>query len=149
MTQEEALKIIEYTFLNADGHLKPLDFDYGGGKGIVEALKIAIEALSQPSLPSNLNEAAEKYSNIPHNFGEFVEIEYEFGEPVETIVDDKVFVKDAFKAGAEWMAGRGQTFAAHFDDKYGCAVASGVKLPFVLWNTYEDGDALKVQIRKK
>ena len=54
-----------------------------------------------------------------------------------------------YKAGAEWMAGQGQTFAAHFDDGYGCAVASGVKLPFVLWNTYKDGDVLKVQIRKK
>ena len=61
MTKEEAIKIIEYTFLNADGHLKPLDFDYGGGKGIVEALRMAIEALSQPSLPSNLDETAKEY----------------------------------------------------------------------------------------
>ena len=57
-------------------------------------------------IPEGLDEAAQKYSNIPYNFGEFVEIEYEFGEPIETIVDDKVFVKDAFKAGAEWMAGQ-------------------------------------------
>lgn len=56
-----------------------------------------------PSLPSNLDEAAEEYSNNPYNFGEFVRIEYEFGEPIETIVDDKVFIKDAFKDGAEWQ----------------------------------------------
>lgn len=63
---------------------------------------------------------------------------------------DKVEIaaaKDDFIAGAEWMAGQGQTFEAHVDN--GCAIASGVKLPFVLWDTYEDGGVLKVQIRKK
>lgn len=93
MTKEEAKKIIEYTFLNADGHLKPLDFDYGGGKGIVEALRMAIEALSQPSLPSNLDEAAEK------NF-----------ETMEVLEHENIFEethRKIFKAGAEWMAGQG------------------------------------------
>ena len=55
--------------------------------------------------------------------------------------------QEQLKVDAEWMAGQGQTFEAHIDN--GCAVASGVKLPFVLWNTYEDGDVLIVQIRKK
>lgn len=193
MTREEAIKIIEYTFLNADGHLKPLDFDYGGGKGIVEALKMAIEALSQPSLPSNLDEAAEKYaiqgheshtntnyintyiegkrigfiagaewreqqipklpdsldeaaekySNIPYNFGEFAEIEYEFGEPIETIVDDKVFVRDAFKAGAEWAAGQSYTDEVKYSD------LEDRKYVFVPYEEFNPGDKVVVQIRKK
>ena len=86
---------------------------------------------SKPSLPSDLDTAAEKYSeNILAN-----------NEDLQDAIED------AFKAGAEWMAGQGQTFEAHVDN--GCAIASGVKLPFVLWDTYEDGDVLKVQIKKK
>lgn len=71
---------------------------------------------SQPSLPSNLDEAANKYANNPFNYGEFVEVVYEFGDPVETIVDDKPFVMDAFKAGAEWMAGQGVSYETSVED---------------------------------
>lgn len=78
----------------------------------------------QPSLPSNLDEAAENCTYREH-----------------------AYARESFKEGAEWMAGQGQTFEAHVDN--GCAIASGVKLPFVLWDTHEDGDVLKVQIRKK
>lgn len=84
----------------------------------------------QPSLPSNVDEAAFAYGN----------------RDGITAAQSHAMSID-FKAGAEWMAGRGQTFEAHVDN--GCAIASGVKLPFVLWDTYEDGDVLKVQIRKK
>lgn len=89
------------------------------------------------SIPSNLDEAAKKAYK-----------EYD----VKTAVKPKehpvgFLFFDGFKAGAEWMAGQGQTFGAHVDN--GCAIASGVELPFVLCDTYEDGDVLKVQIRKK
>ena len=84
------------------------------------------------SLPSNIDEASEKYADTQN----------------KNFLNPEI-VKNIFKSGAKWMAGQGQTFEAHFDDGYGCAVASGVKLPFILWNTYEDGDVLKVQIRKK
>lgn len=58
--------------------------------------------VSGDSIKSNgLDEAAEKYANT--YYGEFVGIEYEFGDPVEIITDDKPFVRDAFKAGANWQ----------------------------------------------
>lgn len=92
MTKEEAKIIIEYTFLNADGHLKPLDFDYGGGKGIVEALRMAIEALSQPSPPSNLDEAADTFNR------EDAARMWDYEGKTEGEI-----VEAAFKAGAEWQ----------------------------------------------
>ena len=92
MTKEEAVKIIEYTFLNADGHLKPLDFDYDGGKGIVEALRMAIKVLSHPSLPSNLNKVAE--DRVTEN-GRFKITPFE-----KMRIEDIMF-------GAEWMANQG------------------------------------------
>ena len=101
---------------------------------------LATYNLSQPSLPSNLDEAAEE--NSKNYYCSCLENHNETG-----ICDGCENVKLAFKAGAEWMAGQGQTFGAHVDN--GCAIASGVELPFVLWDTYEDGDVLKVQIRKK
>lgn len=82
------------------------------GYGMMEAFQIVrsiIDSLQQeqPSLPDNLDEAAEKYANT--HYGEFFEVEYDFGDPIEVIVDDKPFVRDAFKAGAEWMAEQGIT----------------------------------------
>ena len=120
MTQEECIALLK-RYAEYDGMGIP------NLAGCREAMRMAVELLSKSSLPSNLDEAAEKYS--------------------ETFEDLQDAIEDAFKAGAEWVAGQGQTFEAHVDN--GCAVASGVKLPFVLWNTYEDGDVLKVQIRKK
>lgn len=99
MTREEAIEIIEYTFLNADGHLKPLDFDYGGGKGIVEALKMATEALSAPSLPSNLDEVAEEIVKDWLAYGD--------GEYKKLVI-----------AGIEWMAGQFQKIDGSLDDWY-------------------------------
>lgn len=54
---------------------------------------------------------------------------------------------DGFKKGLDFARSQGQTFTAIVE--YGTAVASGIKLPFILWDTYEDGDELIVQIRKK
>jgi len=128
MTNEEAIENLKLVRLNAA---------VTGAALFKKAIDLAIVALSQPSLPSNIDEAAEEYG-----------IDIRLGYPRVMDETDR-YIYNAFKAGAEWMARQGQTFAAHFDDGYGCAVASGVKLSFVLWNTYEDGDVLKVQIRKK
>ena len=46
----------------------------------------------RPSLPSNLDEAAEKYAK---------------GEGLENALGGWEDMSDAFKAGAEWMAGQG------------------------------------------
>lgn len=101
-----------------------------------------------PSLPSVLDEAA-----IPESeMDEWMKYGPHTNYPWCSIPDAIKITAEHFfalgkQAGAEWMAGQGQTFVAHVDN--GCAIASGVKLPFVLWDTYEDGDVLKVQIRKK
>lgn len=57
--------------------------------GCRDAMRTAAELLQQPSLPSNLDEAAEQYA---------LDVKAKpFGN----------LVKEAFKAGAEWMAGQG------------------------------------------
>ena len=70
---------------------------------------LATYNLSQPSLPSNLDEAAEE--NSKNYYCSCLENHNETG-----ICDGCENVKLAFKAGAEWMAGQGQTFGAHVDN---------------------------------
>lgn len=78
MTQEEAIKYLRQIYPNG-GHCW-LDSQR------IEAIEMAIAALSKPSLPSNIDEAAEKYSeNILAN-----------NEDLQDAIED------AFKAGAEW-----------------------------------------------
>ena len=81
MTKEEAIKILyEMEYKTA----------YSGELGGL-AVEMAVEALrNQPSLPSNLDEAARKYG-----FEEYRR-RCEGGEYGTS--------EDAFKAGAEWMA---------------------------------------------
>lgn len=84
MTKEEAIKVLSESI--HDGSIVPWD-------KIVEAAHLSIEALSQPSLPSNLDEAAEEYLE-QYN-------ESEFGNGGDDWDDD---IRITFKAGAEWMA---------------------------------------------
>lgn len=139
MTKEEAIKVLEQIRQWTD-YPK-------------EALTMAIEVLSKPSLPPNLDEAAEKYSNIPYNFGDFVQIEYEFGEPIETIVDDKMFVKDAFKDGAEWLAGQGDAIATRLvidnEGKVNLSFAIGDITDENCKPKYHAGQDVIIQIREK
>lgn len=80
MTQEEAIKYLRQIYPNG-GH-SWLDSQR------IEAIEMAIMALSNPTLPSNLDEAAEEYSRKKA-------VKY-YGNTFY-----------AFKAGAEWMAGQG------------------------------------------
>ena len=84
----------------------------------------------QPSLPANLDKAAEKYAKPYH---------------------DKMAVVKGFKAGAEWMAGHGETFDGIVRDdgfvdfdKYG----SSMMIPS---NTtcLKNGDKVKIIIVKE
>lgn len=94
MTKEEAIKVLnqvrQYT-------------DYPK-----EAFTMAIDALSQPYLPSNLDEAAEEIATdiapTPHRDIDF----------------DKCFekIKDGIKAGAEWLAGQFQKIEGDLVDWY-------------------------------
>ena len=76
MTKEEAIKVIRHM-----AYLSAHVVENG-----VEAYEYIEELLSKPSLPSNLDEAAEEYA-------------------YKTQWDHGVRF-DAFKAGAEWMAGQ-------------------------------------------
>lgn len=63
--------------------------------------KAAIEALSKPSLPSNLDEAAEEYGRKEYSHAiHFWDEGFSKNKP-EVMKEDFV---DSFKAGAEWMA---------------------------------------------
>lgn len=99
MTREEQITFKAGSI--ADGciaHGAPWEDYY---QGFIEGAKWADTNPPQLSLPSDIDEVAEEYANS--HYGEFLEIGYEFGEPIETTVDDKPFVRDAFKAGAEWI----------------------------------------------
>lgn len=125
MTKEEAKTYLEnYRKMYAD--LAPERF--------LEALDCI---LSQPSLPSDLDEAAEKYSeNILAN-----------NEDLQDAIED------AFKAGAEWMAGQGVTEEYDVDedgiflDSDSLGVCLMAYPPSEL--DCEEGDSIVIQIRKK
>lgn len=58
----------------------------------------SLSNVNQPSPPSNLDEAAQK-----------IEDYYDVGEEHGYLYCHRGDIKDAFKAGAEWMAGQGVT----------------------------------------
>ena len=92
-----------------------------------EAMRTAAELLQQPSLPSDLDEAAQK-----------VEDYYDVGEEHEYLYCHRGDIKDAFKAGAEWMAGQFQKIEGELVDWYstsdGKDYCCGIKTsdPFVV-----------------
>ena len=100
-----------------------------GGKKMLKEIRSCIESLQQehPSLPSNIDEAAEKYSeNILAN-----------NEDLQDAIED------AFKEGAKWMARQGVTLNLSIDElscgAYNSCVEQGL--------TSED-DVI-IQVRKK
>lgn len=88
MTKEEAIENIKLIRFNAA---------ITNAKSFKEALDMAIEALSQPSIPSNLDEAAEKYANMGISSN---------ADPYEETMSYQAN-KNAFKAGAEWLSNQG------------------------------------------
>ncbi len=107
----------------------------GGGKWDAEistylSVLRLIDSLQQEqlSLPSNLDEAAKEY-------------ELSIGSQDYCYMD----VIDAFKAGAEWMAGQGETFNGFisFKGEQRSLIAIEGK------SEYKFGDKVIVQIRKK
>ena len=83
MTREECVALL-YRYAEYDGMGIP------NLAGCREAMKMAADLLSQPSLPSNLDEAAEKYAEDTWLAGE------NWGDAA----------RRTFKAGAEWMVNR-------------------------------------------
>lgn len=100
----------------------------------------------QPSLPSDLDEAAEEYEeNKVHSISALGTDKDGFAYYIRTGTS----FSDAFKAGAEWMAGQGVTVD-------GVITKVGYKLDvetteYILpeESEFERGDKVIVQIRKK
>jgi len=91
MTREEAIENLKLIRLNAV---------MTGAESFKEALDLAIVSLSQPSLPTNLDEAAEEHSKQTFK---------------GLLIDDNI---EAFKAGAEWMAGKYEKIEGELVDWY-------------------------------
>ena len=134
MEQEEAIKYLRQIYPNG-GHCW-LDSQR------IEAIEMAISALSQPSLPSNLDEAADTFNR----------------EDAARIWDyegktEGEIVEAAFKAGAEWMAGQGETREVEVKEDAGGYPY--IDKHFELYDYDKDeplfkaGDKVVVQIRKK
>ena len=88
MTKEECIGLLK-RYAEYDGMGIP------NLAGCKEAMRMAAELLERPSLPSNLDEAA-------NNYGRDIRLGY----PRVMDETDK-YIYNAFKAGAEWMAGQG------------------------------------------
>ena len=61
-----------------------------GAESFKEALDLAIVSLSQPSLPSDLDEAAEEYVK-------------DYGYTEDDYKRERIIAEEHFKAGAEWQ----------------------------------------------
>lgn len=110
---------------------------------IVEALKVALDVLFQPSLPSDLDEA-----------------EFEYAQSLDEIPanqEEEKMIYDAFKAGAEWRAGKYKTLGEteiYLEDDGGEAPYTQEWLDlatteFAVPEGFKPGDKVIVQIRKK
>lgn len=131
MTRKEAIENIKLIRFNAA---------LTNANSFREALVVAIEALSQPSLPSNLDDAAEKYAK---------------GEGLENALGGWEDMSDAFKAGAKWMAGKFQKIEGDLVDwhstsdgkEYCCGIKTdeAFEIPegFYIQKKQQPGESLK------
>ena len=135
MTRAECIALL-YRYAEYDGMGLP------NLAGCKEAMKMAADLLSQHSIPSGLDEAAEEYGYINWQSEDYHEGASE-GLPFDAIGH----TANCFKAGAEWMAGQGETIEGEVvkDIKNNLVVIakgfSGKNAVF--------GDKVTVQIRKK
>ena len=124
MTKEEALKILRKDSLsNLVG--------YYSSEELQEVIDIVV---SRPSLPSNLDEAANNYG-----------VDIRLGYPRVMDETDK-YIYNAFKAGAEWMAGQGVSMLGRVGI-YGVEVESITKE--LREAGFDLGEEIILQIRKK
>ena len=81
MNKEQAIENLKLIRLNAG---------MTGAESFKEALDLAIVSLSQPSLPSDLDEAAEEYVK-------------DYGYTEDDYKRERIIAEEHFKAGAEWQ----------------------------------------------
>lgn len=115
-----------------------------------EAMRMAAELLSHPSLPSNLDEAAEKagLEYAPEEEGEAVDSSGQVYDTDDVNWPLRCGFLTGFKAGAAWMAGQGETKEAVI------GMATYEIFIKVSEQTLDEldlrpGDKVVVQIRKK
>lgn len=137
MTQEEAIKYLKQLYPN--GGYTWLD------EQRMEAITMAIEALSKASSLSNLEEATEELEEYAQRESElFGEREYE----VDSL--DRNALRKGFywgcKAGAEWMAGQGEAAEVGYWNQRGLSLRLNKSLEKL---GYEEGNKVIIQIRKK
>ena len=101
MTKEECVALL-YRYAEYDGMGIP------NLAGCREAMKTAADLLSQPSLPSDLDEAAEEYA-----YTNWEDNDYHTGASEGLPFDAIGHTEKCFKAGAEWMAGQGFNPRSH------------------------------------
>lgn len=85
-------------------HLKLIRLNAGmtGAESFKEALDLAIVSLSQPSLPSDIDEAAEEYA-----YNNWEDNDYHTGASEGLPFDAIGHTERCFKAGAEWKTLQG------------------------------------------
>ncbi len=133
MTQEKARKyLIDWINYVNDPSLVAVIDEPCSSEEILEAMRIGAEALYQHSLPEDLDEATKEYAP-------------DFSNDLTSKAAVEA-VRDAFKAGAEWMASQGETI---FDT----IVIDGQGQRWItdnlLQGDYDCGEEVIVQIRKK
>ena len=124
MTREECVALL-YRYAEYDGIGIP------NLAGCKDAMKMAADLLSQPSLPSELDEA-----------------EFEYAQSLDEIPanqEEEKMIYDAFKAGAEWMAEQGETVDGEIisTSDYGWET---IRIPKKL---HRVGTKVTIQIKKK
>lgn len=124
MTREDAKRILA---CRGNGYSEE-DFN--------NAIEVAFNSI--PPLPSGVNEAADKYTDNHANYLEYSDDGWED----KTDID---YVERAFKAGAEWLAGQGETLydTINVDGKNQRWLGENL-----LYGDYNAGQAVIVQIRK-
>lgn len=138
MTKEECIALLE-RYAEYDGMGIP------NLAGCREAMKMAADLLSQPPLPSDLDEAAEETAK--KYYCSCLEKHNETG-----ICDGCENVKLSFKASAEWLAKQGHSQEEIVEDKtleLGYGTLSGIDPIINLSDSFKPGDKVIVQVRKK
>ena len=108
----------------------------GSGKEVHGEVAYDIIGKKKPALPSNLDEAA-------NNYGIDIRLVY----PRAMDETDR-YIYNAFKAGAEWMAGKGEKATATVG-YYNQSGLSILTKPSIKKLGFEEGDELEITIRKK
>ena len=131
MTREEAIKTLKSNYPSSCYTM------------LREAVDIAIEALSQHSLPSNLDEAAIDAAQLDMQDRQIMEATND-----ERLRYSRIF-RRGFKAGAEWTAEQGVSFDTEMSwlDSFGFQI--GWPENTSIFDCFNPGDKVVVQIRKK